>query len=60
MDKFVSKKEVASALGVSVGTINALMRRGLPFVALGGPRSQVRFKPEKIQEWLEGNRRQKN
>lgn len=45
-----SKAEVARFFGVSVGSIERLMRRGLPYVKVGG---LVRFKPEDLAAFVD-------
>jgi excisionase family DNA binding protein len=45
-----SKAEAARFLGVSVGSIERLMRSGLPYVRVGG---LVRFRPEDLTAFVE-------
>ena len=45
-----SKAEVARFFGVSVESIERLMRRGLPYVKVGG---LVRFKPEDLAAFVD-------
>lgn len=48
-----TKKEVARFLGVSLGSIERLMRGGLPYVRVGG---LVRFIPEDMAGYIERRR----
>ena len=46
------KQEVADYLGVKIKTIDMwVSQRQIPFIKVGS--RLVRFKPEKIEEWLE-------
>jgi excisionase family DNA binding protein len=49
-----SKAEAARFLAVSVGSIERLMRHGLPYVRLGG---LVRFRPEDLTAFVEARTR---
>jgi excisionase family DNA binding protein len=49
-----SKAEAARFLAVSVGSIERLMRSGLPYVKVGG---LVRFKPEDLTAFVEARTR---
>jgi excisionase family DNA binding protein len=49
-----SKAEAARFLAVSVGSIERLMRHGLPYVRLGG---LVRFRPEDLSAFIESRTR---
>jgi hypothetical protein len=48
------KKQTAKFLGVSGGSLERLMRSGLPYVKLNG---LVRFRPEDIEHFLEARTR---
>jgi excisionase family DNA binding protein len=45
-----SKREAAKFLSVSLGSIERLMRSGLPYVKVGG---LVRFRPEALVAFIE-------
>jgi excisionase family DNA binding protein len=49
-----SKAEAASFLAVSIGSIERLMRHGLPYVRVGG---LVRFRPEDLTAFVEARTR---
>ena len=48
-----TKREAARYLGVSVGSLERLMRSGLTFIRVG---SLVRFRPEDLAEFVERRR----
>jgi excisionase family DNA binding protein len=48
-----TKREAARFLGVSAGSIERLMRSGLPYVKVGG---LVRFSPEDLASFIESRR----
>ena len=48
-----TKKQAARFLGVSPGSIERLMRGGLPYVKVGG---LVRFRPEDLSGFIESRR----
>ena len=48
-----TKREAALYLGVSLGSLERLMRSGLTFVRVGG---LVRFRPEDLAEFIESRR----
>jgi excisionase family DNA binding protein len=49
-----SKAEAARFLAVSIGSIERLMRHGLPYVRVGG---LVRFRPEDLTAFVEARTR---
>ena len=52
-----TKLEAARYLGVSAGSIERLMRSGLPFVKVGnGHTGSVRFRPEDLADFVESRR----
>lgn len=53
--KFLTKREVAALLGLSLYTIDSWVsqRRELPFVRMG---SRVMFDPDDVQTWIDKNR----
>jgi excisionase family DNA binding protein len=56
MEKLISVQEAAELLGLRPATIyKYIMRRVLPHVKPGGPRSKGRvlFSPSKLQTWVE-------
>jgi excisionase family DNA binding protein len=48
-----TKREAARFLGVSAGSIERLMRGGLPYVKVGG---LVRFRPEDLSGFIQSRR----
>lgn len=48
-----TKREAARYLGVSLGSVESLMRRGLPYVRIG---NLVRFRPEDLAAFIEQRR----
>jgi excisionase family DNA binding protein len=48
-----NKKQAARYLGISEGGIERAMRRGLPYVKVGG---LVRFRPEDLADFIESRR----
>lgn len=56
MQKLLTKKELADLLGVNIGSVNVMMKRGCPFLRLGdNRRCRTRFEVEKVREWLVAN-----
>ena len=53
--KFLTKKELAELLGLSIYTIDAWVsqRREIPFVKMG---KRVMFDIEDVQEWVESQK----
>ena len=49
-----NKKQAARYLGISEGGIERAMRRGLPYVKVGG---LVRFRPEDLTAYVEAHTR---
>jgi len=52
-----SKREAARYLGVSVGSLERLMRSGLVYVRVG---NLVRFRPEDLADFIEQRRVQRS
>jgi excisionase family DNA binding protein len=48
-----NKREAARYLGVSLGSLERLMRSGLPYVRVG---NLVRFRPEDLADFIEQRR----
>ena len=61
MNEFLTKKEMASILRISLNTLNFwIYRRQIPFIKLGtGKNAPVRFSIEEVEEWLK-NLKEKN
>lgn len=52
-----TKREAARYLGVSLGSIERLMRSGLPYVKVGsGQMGSVRFRPEDLADFIDRRR----
>jgi len=53
--KFMTKREVAALLGLSLYTIDSWVsqKRELPYVRMG---SRVMFDPDDVQTWIDKNR----
>jgi excisionase family DNA binding protein len=51
--EYLSKKDLATYLGISKGTIERLMKQGLPHIKL---ERRVLFKQSDIDHWLETKR----
>ena len=50
----LTKKDVAYALGVSVGTVTNLVREEkIPYIKFGGKASNIRFDITAIATWIE-------
>jgi len=58
MKEFLTKREMASLLRISIHTLNLwVCRKKIPYLKLGDSRnSAVRFDPEETQQWLENMR----
>ena len=57
----LGKREAAKYLGVSLGSIERLMRGGLPYVKVGnGHFGAVRFAPEDLAEFIAQRRVQRS
>jgi excisionase family DNA binding protein len=52
-----SKREAARYLGVSLGSLERLMRSGLPYIRVG---NLVRFKPDDLADFVEQRRVQRS
>lgn len=52
-----NKREAARYLRVSLGSLERLMRSGLPFVKIG---SLVKFRPEDLADYIERRRVQRS
>ena len=61
MKEFLTKREMASLLRISINTLNLwICRRKIPFLKLGsGKNAPVRFSIEEVEEWLK-NLKEKN
>lgn len=61
MNEFLTKKEMASILRISLNTLNFwICRKKIPFLKLGtGKNAPVRFSRDEIESWLK-NMRGKN
>lgn len=55
-ERWVSRQEVADHLGVSVDTVDRLVRDGCPSAKLDpeSPRAHRRFRLSEVDEWLAG------
>lgn len=55
MKEFLTKREMASLLRISLNTLNFwICRKKIPFIKLGtGRNAPVRFSLEEIESWLE-------
>jgi len=59
-EDFLSRREVASWLGVSVSSIDRMVARGeIPVVQLGSDerRGRVIFPKEDLKKWIEGKKK---
>lgn len=54
MKEFLTKREMASLLKISINTLNLwICRKKIPFVKLGqSKKAPVRFNREEIESWL--------
>lgn len=53
-DTFLTSREVADRLHVSIGTVNRWARDGrLPYVRVPGPKGRFRFHPDSIETLAE-------
>ena len=55
MEKLLSPRQVAEALGISPITIYSWIHRGtdIPFIKLSEGRGPVRFRERSVQAWLD-------
>ena len=51
VERFVSRRELAEIMGVSVGTIDSLVREGMPSTTWG--KRTRRFRPSAAIAWAE-------
>lgn len=54
MENFISKKELAKKLELTIGSINNYMKKGMPYHKLD---YIVRFKLSEVEIWLEQRRK---
>ena len=47
---YLTKKQIAEKIGVSVATINNYMKAGLPYYKIGT--RIVRFKLDEVEKWI--------
>ena len=54
MNKLLTKKEMASFLGISLNTLNVwISRRKIPYLKLGKAKNAlVRFSLDQVEEWM--------
>ena len=57
----LNRREMADYLGISLGTLDALTRKGLPHIRLGDGKSggMKRFRVEEVMMWLNTQREMK-
>lgn len=48
---YLTKKQIAEKLGVSISSVSNYMRRGMPFYKVGG--KLVRFDYDEVKKWIQ-------